>query len=111
MEVIYFRCQYCKKDIAVVPVFHLRRDGTRDEATAVFSFDEKGRTGRGHCKILYGISEYAPSTAAKKITGKSDTNGWEYWKFETGRGRITLDQLLDHLFEDRGIKGRKRLAG
>ena len=111
MDVLYFYCPYCKKDIAVVPVFHLRRDGTRDEATAVFSFDEKGQTGRRHCKIVYGVSEDAPSTAARKITGKSQTNGWIYWKFETKKGKMTLDQLLDFLFEERVIKGVRRLRG
>jgi len=107
VDILYFTCQHCKNDIAVAPVFHLHKNGTRDDATAVFSFDEKGRTGRGRCKILYGISEYAPSTAARRITGKPE-NGWIYWKFETKGGKITLDELLGFLFEDRVIKGVKR---
>lgn len=109
MEDIIFTCPYCKNDIAVAPVFHLHRDGTRYDATAVFSFDKQGRSGRGHCKIVYEVAEEAPSTAAGRITGKSE-NGWRYWKYETKAGKITLDQLLNVLFEDRVIKGKNRLT-
>ncbi len=74
---IFIECPQCKITVAVAPVFHTFNN-TRYEAWAKFWF-KQGRTGRGLCEIIYQGKEYAPSTAASKITGYQ-VNGWGWWK-------------------------------
>jgi len=50
-------------------------NNTRYEAWAKFWF-EKGKTGRGLCKITYEGKEYASATAATTITGYQVKGGY-----------------------------------
>ena len=93
-------CRRVYRSIAVAPVFGEHR-GTRYEAWAQFWF-EGGETGRRRCKVIYnrpgqgGLPEPetrgAPSTVATKIVGYQ-VNGWVWWRYESEKGAITLDEL------------------
>ena len=112
-------CRRVKRSIAVAPVFG-EHGGTRYEAWAQLWFKE-GETGRGRCQVIYtspgrpGIYERpagsgqleelvlpesetrgAPSTVATKIVGYQ-VNGWVWWRHESERGVITLDELACNL--------------
>lgn len=99
-------CRRVRRSIAVAPVFGKHR-GMRYEAWAQFWF-EKGETGRGRCEVIYhrpvqvGLRELreetrsAPSTVATEIVGYQ-VNGWVWWRHESERGTITLDELAYNL--------------
>jgi hypothetical protein len=93
----YFNCPH-SDGMVIAPVFGIYHQ-TRYEAWAKFWF-EKGKTGRGLCLIICEGGEYAPSTAAKIITGNKslEINGWtEFWQYEGKTGVITLDDLANTL--------------
>ena len=89
-----FRCPHCNYGIMIAPVFHIFKKGVKKgikyEAAAILSFSgDEARPPR----IVYDGKEYAPSTAATKITG-TQVNGLIFWKFKNKKGDIiTLKRL------------------